>query len=106
MSFGNVSMNLAAAAAGTQMAEKQSEGPDKLDHQASAHQRAHDSLERAEKAEAAGSVRDDSAEAGDRDADGRRAWERVLKNKKNPDVNKEKSKDTSGKVGKTLDLDG
>ena len=106
MSFGNVSMNLAAAAAGTQMAEKQSEGPDKLDHQASTHQRTRDSLERAEKAESAGSVRDDSAEAGDRDADGRRAWERVLKNKKKSDVNTEKSKDTTGKVGNTLDLNG
>ena len=106
MSSGNISYTFAAAAAGVQLSEKQSEGPDKLAHSAKAFERARESVERAEKAAEAGAVRDDSAETGDRDADGRTPWQRTLKGKKRDTESQEKSKDTTGKVGNTLDLTG
>lgn len=106
MTSGNISYTFAAAAAGIQLSEKQSDSPDKLAHSAKAFERARDSVERAEKAAEAGAVRDDSAETGDRDGDGRTPWQRTLKNKKRDDKTQDQSKDTTGKVGKTLDLTG
>ena len=106
MTSGNISYTFAAAVAGTQLSEKQSDSPDKLAHAGKAFDRARDSVERAEKAAEAGAVRDDSAEAGDRDADGRSPWQRTHKNAKRGNKQPEKSKDTTGKVGKSLDLIG
>lgn len=106
MTSGNISYTIAAAAAGIQMSEKQSESPDKLAHAAKSFERARDSVERAEKAAEAGAVRDDSAEAGDRDADGRSPWQRTLKNPKRENKPPEKSKDATGKIGNSLDITG
>jgi hypothetical protein len=106
MTSGNISYTFAAAAAGISMSEKQGESADKLAQSAKAFERTRESVERAEKAAEAGAVRDDSAEAGDRDADGRSPWQRTLKNKQQSPKRQEQSKDTSGKVGNSLDITG
>jgi hypothetical protein len=106
MTSGNISYTFAAAAAGIQMSEKQTDSPDKSAQSAKAFERARDSVERAEKAAESGAVRDDSAEAGDRDADGRSPWQRTLKNKRRDNPPQERSKDTTGKVGNSLDITG
>ncbi len=106
MTSGNISYTFAAAAAGIQMSEKQGDSPDKLAQTSKAFERARDSVERAEKAAEAGAVRDDSAEAGDRDADGRTPWQRTLKNKSRDKQQQDQAKDTTGKVGNSLDITG
>ena len=107
MSMGNVGYTYAAVQAGSQMAEKQTDGPEKQAHTNTNVQRKQDSVERAEKAEAAEFVRDDSAETTDRDADGRQVWQRVRKHgEQNPEEKRELPKDPSGKVGNILDISG
>ena len=106
MSSGNISYTFAAAAAGISLSEKQGESQDKLAQSAKSFERTKESVERAEKAAEAGAVRDDSAESGDRDADGRTPWQRTLKNKQRDKKREEQSKDTTGKVGKSLDVTG
>ena len=106
MTSSNISYTFAAAAAGIQLSEKQSDSPEKNAQSAQAFERARDSVERAEKAAEAGAVRDDSAETGDRDGDGRSPWQRTQKNKSGKKKSQEKSKDITGKIGKTLDLTG
>lgn len=107
MSMGNIGYTYAAVQAGSQMAEKQTDGPEKQAHANTIAQRRQDSVERAEKAEAAEFVRDDSAETTDRDADGRQVWQRIKKNSdQNSEEKKELSKDPSGQVGKNLDISG
>ncbi|MCL2622690.1 MAG: hypothetical protein FWD31_03395 [Planctomycetaceae bacterium] len=106
MTSGSISYTFAAAAAGTSMSEKQGESADKLAHAARSFDRTRESVERAEKAAEAGAVRDDSAEAGDRDADGRSPWQRSQKNKQRIPKTQEQSKDATGKVGNSLDITG
>ena len=106
MSSGNISYTFAAAAAGLSMSEKQGDSADKLAHSARTYERTRESVERAEKAAEAGVVRDDSAEAGDRDADGRSPWQQSHKNKQRDAKQQEQSKDATGKVGKSLDITG
>ena len=106
MSSGNISYTFAAAAAGISMSEKQGDNADKLAQSARTFERTRESVERAEKAAEAGAVRDDSAEAGDRDADGRSPWQRTHNNKQRDKKQQEQSKDTTGKVGKSLDITG
>ena len=106
MTSGNISYTFAAAAAGISMSEKQGESQDKLAQSAKAFERTRESVERAEKAAEAGTVRDDSAEASDRDADGRSPWQRTSKNKQPAPKRQEQSKDATGKVGKSLDIIG
>jgi len=107
MSLVNVNYTFAAVAAGSQLAEKQAESPEKLAQTAANAQRTRESLERAEKAASAESVRDDSAETSDRDADGRQVWQRInKKSKQEQEENREKSKDVSGQIGNTLDISG
>jgi hypothetical protein len=105
MTSGNISYTFAAVAAGTHLSERQAENVEKQT-QATNQERVRDSLERAEKAAEAGTVRDDSAETSDRDADGRQAWRRIRKGTKPPISEIEQSKDTTGKIGKTLDISG
>ncbi|MDR1493271.1 MAG: hypothetical protein LBT05_11185 [Planctomycetaceae bacterium] len=105
MTSGNISYTFAAAAAGTHLSERQTENAEKQTRAAN-QERVRDSVERAEKAAEAGAVRDDSAETSDRDADGRQAWRRVRKGQKTPVSEREQSKDTTGKIGKTLDVSG
>ena len=106
MTSGNISYTFAAAAAGLQMSEKQGDATDRQVQSARAFERSQESVERAEKAAEAGAVRDDSAEAGDRDADGRTPWQRTHKNKQRDKKQPEKSKDTTGKIGHSLDITG
>ena len=106
MTSGNISYTFAAAAAGISLSEKQGESQDKLAQSAKTFERTRESTERAEKAAEAGMVRDDSAEAGDRDADGRTPWQRTRKNKHHAKQREERSKDTTGQVGKSLDVTG
>ncbi|MDR1958558.1 MAG: hypothetical protein LBQ54_05900 [Planctomycetaceae bacterium] len=107
MSTGNIGYTLASAAAGSQMAEKQAESPEKLAHADTNAQRTRDSVQRAEKAEAAAFVREESAETADRDADGRQVWQRTKrKSNQNSSLREEKSKDFTGQVGNLLDIDG
>ncbi|MCL2117086.1 MAG: hypothetical protein FWH27_01540 [Planctomycetaceae bacterium] len=106
MSTGNISYTFAAAAAGMSLSEKQGDSADKLAQSAKTFERTRESVERAEKAAESGAVRDDSAEAGDRDADGRSPWQQTLKNKRHPTKRQEQSKDATGQVGKSLDITG
>ena len=110
MSMGNIGYTYAAVQAGSQMAEKQADGPEKQAHSNTNAQRKQDSVERAEKAESAEFVRDDSAETSDRDADGRQVWQRIRKNsEQNSEKSEEKKelpKDPTGKLGSILDISG
>lgn len=106
MTSGNISYSFAAAAAGISMSEKQGDSADRLGQSVKAFERTRESVERAEKAAEAGAVRDDSAEAGDRDADGRSPWQRTHKDKQHDKKQQEQSKDATGKVGKSLDITG
>ena len=106
MTSGNISYTFAAAAAGLSMSEKQGDSVDKQTQSARTFERTRESVERAKKAAESGAVRDDSAEAGDRDADGSSPWQRTLKNKQRDTKQQEQSKDATGKVGKSLDITG
>ena len=106
MTSGNISNTFAAAAAGIQLSEKQGDAADRQVQSAKSFERTRESVERAEKAAEAGAVRDDSAETGDRDADGRSPWQRTPQKKRPTPTQQEQSKDTTGKIGNALDITG
>ncbi|MDR3110688.1 MAG: hypothetical protein LBU65_13555 [Planctomycetaceae bacterium] len=71
------------------------------------HERHSISQEKADRAAGVGSSDEASSETSDRDADGRRPWERIRRpNHNEAENNEHKSKDVSGQLGKTLDLSG
>ena len=71
---------------------------------ARAHDRTTTSSQRA--AQAAGGENKESEATGDRDADGRQAWQWHQRQKKQQAGQEQKVPDISGKTGTTLDLNG
>ena len=106
MSIVNFGSAVAAGIAGTQQATKQSSAADQASQDAAVHNRRSESMEKASKAEGVGSNDSESESSGDRDADGRQAWEWTLKNKQDHREHREQSIDTTGQVGNSLDLNG
>ncbi len=106
MSIVNFGSAVAAGIAGSAQAQKQTSATDQAAQDAAAFQRKTDSTERAVKAAGVGTNEEESQEAGDRDADGRRAWEWNLKNKSKERPVRDQSIDPSGQTGNSLDLSG
>jgi len=105
MSIGNFSP-LAASLAGTHMAERNSGSVDRLAADARAHDRKVDSQMKAVEAQGlSGDDKESEATSGDRDADGRQAWQWSQQRQRQQEGG-QKVRNLSGKVGQTLDLDG
>ncbi len=74
---------------------------------AKVHERTVDSNERAAQAQGiSGDDKESEAASGDRDADGRQAWQWNQRQAKQDEEEEHKVADLSGKTGKTLDLSG
>lgn len=107
MSIGNAGVAMAASLAGAQQAERNSGATDRAVADAKNQERHSTSMERADRSAGVGSSDEASTAAGDRDADGRRPWERIRRPGRAAEEGDEpKSKDTSGQLGQTLDLSG
>ena len=108
MSVGNLGGSLAASFAGIQLSQQQQSQASGQSTQAAAnHSRTVQSLENAAKAEGLGDKDDQKSEAsGDRDADGRRAWERHLRQNRQDEEHRDRSIDPTGQTGNSLDLCG
>lgn len=65
-----------------------------------------ESQEKADRAAGVGSADEQSDATGERDADGRRPWERIRRPVRNEGEPESKSIDISGKVGNSLDISG
>ena len=75
-------------------------------HDAKVSERATESNQRAAKAEGFAEDKESEAASGDRDADGRQAWQWNQRQRKQQTGQERKAQDPSGKTGSTLDLDG
>ncbi len=107
MSIVNFGSAVAAGIAGSAQAQRQTSASDRATQDAAAQQRTTDSKERAVKAAGVGANDEESSQSsGDRDADGRRAWEWILKNKQQDQEGQHKSIDPTGQIGNSLDLSG
>ena len=106
MSIVNFGSAVAAGIAGSAQAQRQTAATDQASQDAAVHQRKTDSTERAVKTAGVGTTEEDSQSSGDRDADGRRAWEWNLKTKSQEHSVRDKSIDLSGQAGNSLDLSG
>ncbi|MGL6226395.1 MAG: hypothetical protein ACRC10_07190 [Thermoguttaceae bacterium] len=108
MSLGNVGGSIAMSFAGLQTSQQQQSQASGQSAQASANQnRGIQSKENAAKAEGVGEEDDQKSEAsGDRDADGRRAWERRLHQQGHEGEHRDRSLDPTGQTGNSLDLCG
>ncbi len=72
-----------------------------------AHERTVDANERAAQAQGiSGDDKESEATSGDRDADGRQAWQRNPRQARQEEAEEHKVADLSGKTGSTLDLSG
>jgi hypothetical protein len=72
-------------------------------HDAKVHERVVDANQRAAQAS---EKKESEAASGDRDADGRQAWQWNQRQRKQQTGQESKVQDISGKTGTTLDLDG
>jgi len=72
-------------------------------HDAKVHERTVDSNQQTAQAN---EKKESEAAAGDRDADGRQAWQWNQHQRKQQPEQRKKVQDISGKIGNTLDLDG
>jgi len=106
MSIVNFGSAVATGIAGSAQAQRQTSATDQASQDAAVHQRKTDSTERAVKAAGVGTNEEESQSAGERDADGRRAWEWNMKNKSQERSVRDKSIDPSGQTGNSLDLSG
>ena len=106
MSIVNFGSAVAAGVAGSAQAQRQTAATDQAAQDAAVQQRKADSSERAVKAAGVGTSEEESQSAGDRDADGRRAWEWHMRNKSGENAVREKSIDPTGQTGNSLDLSG
>lgn len=105
MSVGSLAGMVAASFAGSQSAEKNS-GNSERAGEARNTERQVESREKADKAAGVGSADEQSDAAGDRDADGRRPWERIRRPGGRSEDEPTRSIDASGQLGKSLDLSG
>ncbi len=106
MSVVNFGSAVAAGIAGSAQAQKQTSATDQASQDAAVHQRQTDSTERAVRSAGVGTTDEESQSSGDRDADGRRAWEWQMKNKSQERSVRDKSIDPTGQTGNSLDLSG
>jgi len=107
MSIVNFGSAVAAGIAGSAQAQRQTSATDQASQDAAVAQRKADSTERAVKAAGVGTTEEESQQSSeDRDADGRRAWEWIIKNKSQEGSVRDKSIDTTGQIGNSLDLSG
>jgi hypothetical protein len=95
-----------ASLAGAPLAEKNSGAAEKTTQEVATRQRKVESVERAEKAEGIGETDGSEHQSEERDADGRRPWERMGKPAQKDQEKKEHVKDPSGQSGNLLDLSG
>lgn len=113
MSVGPMGASIASSIAATNLAQRNSSDVSGAQQATSSHARVVDSTEKAEKAAGVGDP-DESEKVSDRDADGRRAWERPghesdeaeaeLEGDATYDANPQK--DPSGMTGREIDLSG
>ena len=75
-------------------------------HDAKIHERTIDANQRAAQAQGFSEDKESEAASGDRDADGRQAWQWNQRQQKQQSGPEHKVQDISGKTGTTLDLDG
>ncbi|MDR0520664.1 MAG: hypothetical protein LBH00_02295 [Planctomycetaceae bacterium] len=76
-------------------------------HDAKVHERTAESQQRAAQTQGLdGGNKESSAASGDRDADGRQAWQWRQRRSKQPSENEHKAGDLTGQTGTALDLDG
>ncbi len=103
----NVSFTpLAASLAGSHAAERNSGSVERQIVDAKAHDRKVDSQTKAVEAQGlSGDDKESEASSGDRDADGRQAWQ-WSQHRGRQKEDEHKVRDLSGKTGQTLDLDG
>jgi len=105
MSVGSFSP-LAASIAGTHAAERNSGSVERQAVDAAAHDRKVDSQTKAFEAQGlSGDDKESEASSGDRDADGRQAWQ-WSQQRQCQKESEHRVRDLSGKTGQTLDLDG
>jgi hypothetical protein len=100
---------LAASAAGSPLAQTKGSDVDQVQQDANSQQRRVESETKAEDAAGIGQTDGEDHEAADRDADGRRIWEKIAQDKhqeETPDPHQRPSKDASGQSGNLLDLSG
>jgi len=102
---GNAGYSLAAAAAGTNMAERKGQADQKAQASANAERRV-DSRDKAEKAATFSTTEEQATTSDDRDADGRSPWARIRQLSEEQERPQEKSLDLTGQIGKSLDLSG
>lgn len=106
MSIANFGLSLAAGMAGTHNSERQG-SVDKNAHETKISERRTESKERTVNADSFEGAEKEAAASEDRDADGRQMWQWNLK-QKSQDAEKDnsQSRDTTGQIGKSLDLSG
>ena len=105
----SIPLGIVGAAAATPLAQRPGE-TDQLQHGAAAQARQSAGEKQAENASGIGQTNQDEA-AGDRDADGRRIWERSPDSKNEADDSEPadahtQAKDLTGQTGSQLDLSG
>ena len=113
MSVGPMGASIASSIAATNLAQRNSSDVTGAQQATSNHARVVDSTEKAEKAAGVGDP-EESEKAGDRDADGRRAWERPGHDSEEAEAELEgdatydaiPQKDPAGITGKEIDLSG
>jgi len=97
---------LAASLAGTHLAERNSGSVERQSADARTYDRKVDSQTKAVEAQGlSGDDKESEAPSGDRDADGRQAWQ-WSQHRRQQKEDEHKVRDLAGKVGQTLDLDG
>lgn len=113
MSVGPMGASIASSIAATNLAQRNSSDVSGAQQATSSHARVVDSTEKAEKAAGVGDP-DESEKASDRDADGRRAWERPGHESDETETELEGDatydatlqKDPTGVTGREIDLSG
>jgi hypothetical protein len=100
---------VAGSAAGSPLAQTKGSEVDRLQQDSSARERRVQSDRKAESAAGIGETDGEDHETAERDADGRRLWEKTAQGKRageEPPADDRRSRDTSGQTGNLLDLSG
>ena len=99
---------LAGSVAGTPLAQSKGSEVERSQQDSAGQQRRVQNDLKAEAAAAIGETDGEDHQAADRDADGRRLWERLEKpsEEESPETDASRPKDASGQAGSLLDLSG
>lgn len=108
MSIGPLAGQIAASAAGSPLAQTKGGEVERAQHETMTQQRTVESSMKAEAASGIGETDSDNNMPNERDADGRRFWERILKDgrKRGEQEPQQAPKDPTGQTGSQLDLSG